>query len=176
MSANINNIPTEIFLQILGHIPIEDASSVLKVNREWYQRYRTVLFDQRQEVFDKILHSPLDDWDIPIRLDISPMVYQPILEKLCNFCENFSLDIPNELLKRETALIERKEYLEREKAVINKLLDHYENSLDFDGWFPDELWNRRKENRWNLGFTGDKLTRVWRVLETRIMGWFLNRE
>jgi hypothetical protein len=49
------------------------------------------------------------------------------------------------------ALKEKIKHLEKEEKVINKLLDHYENSIEFEGWFPDELWQRRGKNRCDLG-------------------------
>ena len=39
---------------------------------------------------------------------------------------------------------EAKEIIKKAEE-ISKLLRHYENSSDFEGWYPDWLWERRKK-------------------------------
>ena len=36
--------------------------------------------------------------------------------------------------------------IDKEKEVIENLLTHYEKSPDFEGLFPDWLWERYKNN------------------------------
>ena len=37
--------------------------------------------------------------------------------------------------------------IDKERKVIDNLLMHYEASPDFEGLFPDWLWERHKNNR-----------------------------
>ena len=37
--------------------------------------------------------------------------------------------------------------IDKEREVIDNLLTHYEKSPDFEGLFPEWLWERHKNNR-----------------------------
>ena len=41
--------------------------------------------------------------------------------------------------------------IDKERKVIDNLLIHYEASPDFEGLFPEWLWEKHKNNRWKSG-------------------------
>jgi len=41
--------------------------------------------------------------------------------------------------------------IDKEREVIDNLLTHYEKSSDFEGLFPEWLWERHKNNRQESG-------------------------
>ena len=43
---HINNLPAELFSEILEYIPLKDASAIMQINRQWYQEYRGVIYRQ----------------------------------------------------------------------------------------------------------------------------------
>jgi len=43
---HINNLPAELFSEILEYIPLKDASAIMQVNRQWYQEYRGIIYRQ----------------------------------------------------------------------------------------------------------------------------------
>ena len=36
---HINNLPVELFSEILKYIPLKDASAIMKVSKQWYWEY-----------------------------------------------------------------------------------------------------------------------------------------
>ena len=41
--------------------------------------------------------------------------------------------------------------IDKKREAIDNLLTHYETSPDFEGLFPEWLWERHKNNRWKIG-------------------------
>src|SRR6266511_4350171 len=112
---HINNLPVELFSEILEYIPLKDASAIMQVNRQWYQEYRGVIHRQCEAKLEELFYSHWSDWNIPLRL----VVY-------FNWHDFF---------------------IDKEREVIDNLLTHYEKSPDFEGLFPEWLWERHKNNR-----------------------------
>jgi hypothetical protein len=148
---SINTIPTELFEKILNYVPLRDARSIMLVDKEWYQVYQNLIRIQRQGIFEELLHSHFSDWNISVRMIIH-LRWEPfLLDKLDSFCKRFNMSsVLSELntirSRLETEVVE----IFKEAEVITKLLEQYEASSDFEGWYPDWLWKRRKKNRTNL--------------------------
>ena len=138
---HINNLPVEVFEQILEHIPLRNASAVMKVNKEWYQEYRATIQKHYYINFEEILYSNQTDWDIPPGLFRYFKWYDFLRDKLRSFHANFGIQfglmIHLQTICRTLALEGIK--LAEEEKVIDKLLEHYELSSDFEGWFPKWL-------------------------------------
>ena len=41
---HINNLPAELFSEILEYISLKDASAIMLVNEQWYREYRGVIY------------------------------------------------------------------------------------------------------------------------------------
>ena len=86
---HINNIPVELFVKILKYVPIKDAIKVMLVNREWYREYRSIIFKQFDNKFEKLLYSYWSDWNIPLQLVVYFNWHEFLIDKLNSFCKNF---------------------------------------------------------------------------------------
>lgn len=136
---------------------------------------------QRQDLikFEKLLYSHWSDWNIPIRLIPYFNWNKFLIYKLDSFCQNFKyplflmkcLQIIYESLKLEMVKIDK------EREVIDKLMAHYEASSDFEGWFPEWLWDRRTKNRLNSGINISAYNRVYTLMkmlkEERTIDYFI---
>ena len=145
---HINNLPAELFSEILKYIPLKDASAIMQVNRQWYQEYREIIYKQFDAKLEELLYSHWSDWNIPLRLVIYFNWHDFLLDKLNSFCKNFDIHF----LKRRLHYIYDSLRIDmvdivKEREVIDNLLTHYEKSPDFEGLFPDWLWERHKNNR-----------------------------
>ena len=145
---HINNLPVELFSEILEYIPLKDASAIMQVNRQWYREYRGVIYRQCEAKLEELLYSHWSDWNIPLRLVVYFNWHDFLLDKLSSFCKNFD----------RHSIICRLHYIydslridmvdiDKEREVIDNLLTHYEKSPDFEGLFPEWLWERHKNNR-----------------------------
>jgi hypothetical protein len=77
-------------------------------------------------------------------LKFPPILYSNFLYFLGGSRINNSLEIESHKLAKE-------------EKVIKDLLDRYEASPDFEGWFPEWLWERRRKNRYDSAIcSGDK--------------------
>ena len=65
---HINNLPAELFSEILKYIPLKYASAIMLVNEKWYWEYRGVIYRQRKAKLKELLYSHWSDWNIPLRL------------------------------------------------------------------------------------------------------------
>src|SRR3984957_18051662 len=143
---SINTIPSELFEKILNYVPLRDAISIMLVDKEWCQVYQSLICRQRQGIFEELLHTHFSDWNISVRMIIDLQWHDFLLDKLDSFCERFNMS----LVIAELHIInsrydtEAKE-ITKEAKEISKLLRHYENSSDFEGWYPDWLWERCKK-------------------------------
>ena len=63
--------------------------------------------------------------------------------------------------------------IDKEREVIDKLLNHYEASPDFEGLFPEWLWEKHKNNRWESGENVRRMNLIY-VLKRKIREefWF----
>src|SRR2546421_4644646 len=148
---HINNLPVELFSEILEYIPLKDASAIMQVNRQWYQEYREIIYIQFDAKLEELLYSHWSDWNIPLRLVVYFNWHNFLLDKLNSFCKNFDIHS----LKRRLHYIYDSLRIDmvdivKEREVIDNLLTHYEKSPDFEGLFPDWLWERHKNNRQTL--------------------------
>jgi hypothetical protein len=164
---HINNLPTEVFVQILEHIPLKDASAVMRVNKEWYQEYRAIIQKQEYAKFEEILYSSWTEWNIPIRLLPYHNWHKFLLDKLISFHENFGtqFSLMEYLVSYYKSLKLEMMKIDKEREVIDNLLKHYEASPDFEGWFPEWLWNRHKNCRWNSGTNIQRFNLVYTLMK-----------
>ena len=154
---SINNIPTELFTKVLNYIPLKDAISIMLVNREWNQEYRAVIYSQYDVKFKELLHSHWSDWNISVRMVHHLYWHRFLANKLYSFSKSFDINILEEPKCINNSLEIESHKLAKEEKVIKDLLDRYEASPDFEGWFPEWLWERRRKNRYNSAIcSGDK--------------------
>ena len=149
---HINNIPTELFVKILEYIPFRDSSTIIRVNKEWYKEYRASIQRQYLAKFKELLYSHWSEWDIPIRLIRYCNWHEFLLDKLHSFNENFGECCVNCVLLDiyESLRLEMKT-IDRERDVIDNLMNIYKEKEDFEGLFPNWLWEKHKNNRHNSG-------------------------
>jgi len=137
---HINNLPVEILEQVFESIPLKDASNIIRVNKQWYQEYRAVIYRQKDAMFEEILYSFWDEWNISPNLIPNYNYYDFLISKLCSFCNNFDIFYLGLKLQNihESLEIESKKII-AEHNRITKLMKDYEASFEYDGWFPDWL-------------------------------------
>ena len=143
---SINTIPTELLTKVLNYIPLKDAISIMLVNKEWNQEYRAVIYSQYDVKFKELLHSHWSDWNISVRMVCHLCWHHFLVDKLYSFSKSFGMNILEELKRINNSLEIESHKLAKEEKVINDLLDRYEASPDFEGWFPEWLWERRQKN------------------------------
>jgi len=145
---HINNLPAELFSEILEYIPLKDTSAIMLVNEQWYREYRGVIYRQREAKFEELLYSHCSDWNIPLKLVVYFNWHDFLLDKLNSFCKNFDrYCLERRLRYVYDSLRIDMVGIDKEREVIDNLLIHYEKSPDFEGLFPDWLWERHKNNR-----------------------------
>ena len=144
---HINNLPVELFSEILEYIPLKDASAIMQVNRQWYQEYQGVIYRQCEAKLEELLYSHWSDWNIPLRLVVYFNWHDFLLDKLNSFCKNFDrYSLKRRLHYIYDSLRIDMVDIDKEREVIDNLLTHYEKSPDFEGLFPEWLWERHKNN------------------------------
>ncbi|GES87625.1 hypothetical protein RCL_jg26514.t1 [Rhizophagus clarus] len=72
-----------------------------------------------------------------------------LIDVLHSFCINFILDLEKKLWEVHNYLRDQREKINKEEAVIDNLLSHYEAEPHFKGLFPDWLVEKRKNNHFN---------------------------
>ena len=149
---HINNLPAELFSEILEYVPLKDASAIMKVSKQWYWEYRGVIYRQRDAKLEELLYSHWCDWNIPLKLVVYFNWHEFLLDKLNSFCKNFDRHCLERRLQYvyDSLRIDMVD-IDKERKVIDNLLMHYEASPDFEGLFPDWLWERHKNNRYASG-------------------------
>jgi hypothetical protein len=159
---HINNLPVEILEQIFRSIPLKDASNIMRVNKQWYQEYRAVIYRQKDAKFEEILYSSWDDWFLSPDLIPDYNWSNFLISKLRNFCDNFDIFyLGPKLQDIYKSLKQESEKIYKEKDEIDKLLAIYEASYDFEGWFPDWLWEgMHKNNRQKSAINYGNMNRV----------------
>ncbi len=139
---HINNLPVELFSEILEYIPLKDASAIMQVNRQWYQEYRGVIYRQCEAKLEELLYSHWSDWNIPLRLVVYFNWHDFLLDKLSSFCKNFD----RHSLKRrlhyiyDSLRIDMVD-IDKEREVIDNLLTHYESLLTLKDYFLNGYGN-----------------------------------
>ena len=118
---SINTIPTEIFVKILENVPIKDASSVLRVNREWNNVYKYIL--QRDEVFELILYTDYENWEI----FHSKTNAKYLKRKVINFCKAFGIN--HRLKLRKTLKLLNDESLKVDELLKDKKDKDFKKNL-----------------------------------------------
>ena len=58
---HINNLPAELFSEILEYISLKDASTIMLVNEQWYREYREIIYRQREAKLEELLYSHWSD-------------------------------------------------------------------------------------------------------------------
>ena len=149
---HINNLPAELFSEILEYIPLKDASAIMQVNKQWYREYRGTIYRQREAKFEELLYSHWSDWNIPLRLVVYFNWHDFLLDKLSSFCKNFDRHCLERRLQyvKDSLRIDMVD-IDKERKVIDNLMIHYlmihyEASSDFKGPFPDWLLERHRKN------------------------------
>ena len=106
-------------------------------------------YNQRDAKFKELLYSQWWDWKIPCRL-INCFDYEKFLiVKLHRFCNSFDMIIEFKIQKIHESLELEMKTIDKERKVIDKLMDTYELSDGgFEGWFPNWLWEKHKNNRY----------------------------
>ena len=168
---HINNLPVEILEQVFESIPLKDASNIMRVNKQWYQEYRAVLYKQKDVMFEEILYSSWDEWNVSPNLIPNYNYYDFLISKLRSFCDNFNIFYLGLKLQDiyESLEIELKK-ITAERNRITKLMKDYEASFEYDGWFPDWLWKSYKDSPWKSGINYINISRVVKLRE-RLRDW-----
>src|SRR5438270_6504079 len=149
---HINNLTIELFSEILEYVPFKNAINIMLVSEQWYREYQGVIYRQYEAKLEELLYSHWSDLNIPLRLVIYFNWHNFLLDKLSSFCKNFD----------RHSIIRRLQYIydslridmvniDKEREVIDNLLTHYETSPDFEGLFPEWLWEQHKNNCWKTG-------------------------
>ena len=104
-------------------------------------------------------------------------MHEFLIDKLYSFCMNFGNSILRIRLREiYDSLKKELEKADKKREVIDKLLAHYEAQSDFEGWFPQQLWDRHKNTNYNSGAVVLKMNRVYVIIKkyNRRMGsqWF----
>src|ERR1051325_11878167 len=172
---HINNLPAELFSEILEYIPFKDAINIMLVNKQWHQEYRGVIYRQREAKFEELLYSHWSDWNIPLRLVVYFDWHGFLLDKLNSFCKNFDIhSLRRRLYYVYDFLRIDMVDIDKEREVIDNLLIHYEKSPDFEGLFPDWLWERHKNNRQTSGENIRRKNLVYVLMKKfREQSWFI---
>ena len=174
---HINNLPAELFSEILEYIPLKDASAIMQVNRQWYQEYRGIIYRQFDAKLEELLYSHWSDWNIPLRLVVYFNWHDFLLDKLNSFCKNFDrYSIKCRLHYIYDSLRIDMVDIDKERKVINNLLMYYEVFSDFEGLFPDWLWERHKNNMYASG-TNFRRVNLLYTLKRKVAdyNWFNGR-
>ena len=172
---HINNLPAELFSEILKYVPFKDASAILKVNKQWYREYRGVIYREYNIKFEELLYSHWSDWNIPLRLVVYFNWHDFLLDKLNSFCKKFDRHCLERRLRYvyDSLRIDMVD-IDKEREVIDNLLIHYEKSPDFEGLFPDWLWERHKNNRQASGENIRRKNLVYVLMKKiREQSWFI---
>src|SRR6266496_4132157 len=145
---HINNLPAELFSEILEYIPLKDASAIMQVNRQWYREYRGVIYKQHEAKFEELLYSHCSDWNIPLKLVVYFNWHYFLLDKLNSFCKNFDrYGLECRLRYVYDSLRIDMVDIDKEREAIDNLLTHYETFPDFKELFSEWLCERHKNNR-----------------------------
>jgi hypothetical protein len=161
---HINSLPVELFVQILDCVPLRDAMDIMLVNKAWYKEYKALLRRQSKARFKEILFSEfgqtlifyqrLSDWD------------RCIANKLLNFCKVFDNIYIYMRFKEIRATLE-KEMKEKdwERIEVDRLMAEFEASPEYDGWYPNWLWERNKKTYYNTDckWKLETLERRWKL-------------
>ena len=170
---HINSLPVELFVQILNHVSFADDMSIMLVSKTWYGEYQALIKRQAQARFEEILFSERWDWKrygVPGHCRNIFYYHSFIANKLFSFCRVFNdTMIYARLLKTQNAL--RKELIEKDKdrMEVDRLMDEFEKSLEYDSWFPDWLWEKHKNTprhtdcTWKLDHVND----IWKECENQ---------
>jgi hypothetical protein len=138
---HINNIPTELFVKILEYVPFRDANIMMQVNKKWYKEYRAIIQRQEDAKFKELLYSHWSEWDIPIRLIRYYNWHIFLLDKLNSFCNNFGTEccVEHKLCNIYESLRLEMKTIDKERIVIDDLMNTFKAKKDFEGLFPDWL-------------------------------------
>ena len=142
---SINKVPTEVFAEILMHIPVRDASSVLRVNKEWYREYRYIVKQNFNIIFEAILYSDCNYWNISNITSHQYIGWKSsyfrwdtfIRNKVVNLCRTFDINLETKL--RNTLQLLRDE----EKKLLT------------------EKWSEERRNKQTVNF--DKQIKIRRL-------------
>ena len=120
---HINNLPAELFSEILEYIPLKDASAIMQVNRQQYRKYRGIIYIWFDAKLEELLYSHWSDWNIPLRLVVYFNWHDFLLDKLNSFCKNFNRHFIKRRLHYiyDSLRIDMVD-IDKEKEVIENLL------------------------------------------------------
>src|SRR6185437_14836474 len=129
---HINNLPAELFSEILEYVPFKNAINIMLVSEQWYREYRGVIYRQRDAKLGELVYSHWSDWNIPLRLIMYFNWHDFLLDKLNSFCDAFNILCLRAQLEDiyELARVEM-ENINKERKVIDGLLVYYEESPNF---------------------------------------------
>jgi hypothetical protein len=154
---HINSLPVELFVQILNHVSSGDDINVMLVNRMWYREYQALIRRQAQARFEEILFSSIQQ--------------KFIVNKLSSFCGVFNdMGIYARFLKTRTALEKEMEEKDKDRMEVDRLMDEFEKSLEYDSWFPDWLWKMHKNTPYNTDckWKIEHVNAIWKECETKM--------
>jgi hypothetical protein len=141
---HINNIPAELFAQILDYIPLKNALDIMLVNKTWHTHYHALLRRQSKKRFEEILFSEPDSNQQFLFLYQTETYWNRIIaDKLFSFCHVFDNIYIYMRFKDIRATLE-KEIKDSGRQEVDRLMAEYEASPDFDPWYPDWLWKLHK--------------------------------
>ncbi|CAG8553894.1 12053_t:CDS:10, partial [Racocetra fulgida] len=103
-----------------------DIGRVMRVNKKWYCESRAMVQKRADKIFGILLTTNYD-------------TNYKLMDVLHSFCINFNLDLEKKLWESHDYLKDQKKKINKEKAVIDNLLVHYEADPHFKGLFPDWL-------------------------------------
>ncbi|KAF0395171.1 hypothetical protein F8M41_010301 [Gigaspora margarita] len=86
---HINNLPTEIFVQILEKTSFNDIGQVMRVNKKWYCESRAIVQKRADRIFEILLTTNYNTNYI-------------LIDVFHSFCINFNLDLKKKLWDLQT--------------------------------------------------------------------------
>jgi len=157
---SINTIPCELFTEILRYIPLESASSILRVNKEWNREYKRIIYQDIHMIFDELIFKNMKSL---IKFVYWTQVnYFSTIKNLISFGNTFNFNILIELQNIKNRLNIKVDKLIEERHEIDKLgEERYRRVIDN---YPDELLEKYRQNYYKFSFENNKCKYVTMLL------------
>ncbi|RHZ75451.1 hypothetical protein Glove_213g67 [Diversispora epigaea] len=163
---SINTIPSELFTEILCYIPLESVSSILRVNKEWNQEYKRIIYQDIHMIFEELIFKNMKSFEEFVYW--TQVNYYLTIRNLINFGIAFNFNILIELHNIKNRLNIKVDKLIEERHEIDKLGEERYRITINDNW-PDELLEKYRQNYYKFSFENNKceyITMLLSELET----------
>lgn len=149
---SINTIPSELFTEILRYIPLENASSILRVNKEWNREYKGVIYQDIHMIFEELIFKSMKS--LIEYVYWTQVNYHLTIRNLISFGNAFNFNI----------LIELHNIKNRLNIEVDKLIEErheIDNLMDIN---PNELEEKYSQNHYKFSFENNKCEYVTMLL------------